>query len=173
MPSSIAHALAAGVVGTPLAPATATRRYWIAGILCAVLPDVDAIGRPFGRGDLEFLGGHRGLTHGLLFAVALGTVGAWFLFRHSPVNGSLNRIAVFLILATVSHGFLDMFASYGDGVAFFFPFSSARYSAPWRPLREFNEVWWIWLPAIAVIIGARRLRRTRSGTGGAAVLTSA
>ncbi len=168
MPSSIAHALAAGVVGAPLAPATATRRYWIAGMLCAVLPDVDAIGRPFGQGDLEFLGGHRALTHGLLFALALGTAGAWLVFRHSPANGSLKRVALYLVLATASHGFLDMFASYGDGVAVLFPFSVTRYSAPWQPLRGFNEVWWIWLPAIAVVIGARRLRRTRSGPSRAA-----
>ncbi len=168
MPSSIAHALAAGVVGAPLAPATATRRYWIAGILCAVLPDIDAIGRPFGQGDLEFLGGHRALTHGLLFAVAVGAVGAWVVFRRSPANGSLGRVALYLILATASHGVLDMFASYGGGVAVLFPFSGTRYSALWRPLRGFNEVWWIWLPAIGVIIGARRLRRSRSGPSRAA-----
>ena len=42
--------------------------------MCAVIPDIDAIGRPFygAAGDLEWLGGHRGFTHSLTFAALLG-----------------------------------------------------------------------------------------------------
>jgi inner membrane protein len=127
--------------------------------LCSVLPDVDAIGRPFGLGDLSFLGGHRALTHSLPFAFLLGVAVAWLVVRQWPEQGSFRRVAIYLVLATASHGVLDAFASYGDGVAFFFPFSTARYAAPWRPIRALNEVWWIWLPATIVIIAFRMVRR--------------
>src|SRR5947207_10154757 len=69
MPSSIGHALVATAIGAPLAPAAPTRRYWIAGVLCAVLPDLDAVGHPFGWGDLGFLGGHRALSHSISFKI--------------------------------------------------------------------------------------------------------
>jgi len=128
------------------------------------VPDLDAIGRPFGLGDLSFLGGHRALTHSLPFAVVLGVAVAWFAFRHSAARGSLSRIAAYLVLATASHGILDAFASYGEGVAFLYPVSTGRYAAPWRPLEALNEIWWVWLPASLFILRVRQLRRSRSAS---------
>ncbi len=165
MPSSIAHALVSTAIGAPLAPAVPTRRYWIAGILCAVLPDLDAIGRPFGWGDLEFLGGHRALTHSIFFAVMLGLVVAALGFRDVRWQGHRGWIMAYLVLATASHGALDALASYGDGVAFFFPFSAARYAAPWRPLQGFNEILWIWLPAACITVIVMRMRASRHKAG--------
>jgi inner membrane protein len=159
MPSSIGHAFAAVAIGAPLAPPRASRRFWIAGILTSVLLDIDAVGRPFGLGDLAFLGGHRALTHSLPFALALGLAVAWLGFRSQSWNGARTRIATYLTLAAVSHGLLDTLASYGSGVALFYPFSPVEYSAPWQPLRAVNEIWWIWLPATALILLTARLRR--------------
>ncbi len=161
MPSSIGHALVASAIGAPLAPGGPGRRYWIAGILCAVLPDLDAVGRPFGWGDLGFLGGHRALTHSVIFAVVLGLVVAELAFRDARWHGYRGRIIAYLVLATASHGALDAFAAYGDGVAFFSPFSATRYTAPWRPLDLVNEICWIWIPAALIILTVRRLRTTR------------
>jgi inner membrane protein len=158
MPSSIGHALVATAIGAPLAPADPTRRYWIAGILCAVLPDLDAVGRPFGWGDFGFLGGHRALTHSIFFAVVLGVVVALLAFRDVRWRGYRGRIIAYLVLATASHGALDAFAAYGDGVEFFAPLSAARYAAPWRPLDLLNEIVWIWFPAVLMIVTVRRLR---------------
>jgi inner membrane protein len=153
MPSSIGHALTAVAIGAPLAPATAGRRFWFAGILCTVLPDLDALGRPFRLGDVEFLGGHRALTHSILFAVIVSVAVTWSAFRSSQWNGSRGRILVFLLLAMVSHGVLDAFTAYGGGVAFLYPFTRAHYVAEWQPVRGLvDEALWIWLPA-AVLVG--------------------
>ena len=161
MPSSIGHALVATAIGAPLAPAVATRRYWIAGVLCAVLPDLDAVGRPFGWGDLGFLGGHRALTHSIFFAVVLGLVVAELAFRDVRWQGYRGRIIAYLVLATASHGALDAFAPYGGGVEFFAPVSAVRYAAPWLPLDLVNEIFWIWFPAVLTIVIVRRLRTSR------------
>ncbi len=128
-------------------------------MLCAVLPDIDAVGRPFGWGDLAFLGGHRALTHSITFALLLGLTVAAVAFREARWQERRPRIAAYLILATASHGLLDAFAGYGEGVEFLSPFSAARYTAPWRPLLGLNEIAWIWLPALLIIVIAWRLRR--------------
>jgi len=161
MPSSIGHALVATAIAAPLAPAAPTRRYWFAGVLCAVLPDLDAVGRPFGWGDLGFLGGHRALTHSIIFAVVIGLVVAQLGFRDVRWKGYRGRIIAYLVLATASHGALDAFAPYGDGVEFFSPFSAVRYAAPWRPLDLVNEIFWIWFPAVLTIVTVRRVRTSR------------
>jgi inner membrane protein len=161
MPSSIGHALVASAIGAPLAPVAPTRRYWIAGIVCAVLPDLDAVGRPFGRGDLGFLGGHRALTHSIFFAVALGLVVAVLAFRDARWQGCRGRVAAYLILATAAHGVLDAFAAYGEGVEFLAPFSSVRYAAPWRPLGLVTEIVWIWMPMVLIIVVVTRWRASR------------
>lgn len=153
--------MVAAAIGSTFAPNITTRRYWIAGILCAVLVDLDALGRPFGRGDLAVLGGHRTLTHSLAFAVLAGLVVAWVAFRHPRWDGFRGRIALYLTLATASHGVLDAFASYGSGVAFFAPFSTVRYSAQWRPLRALNEIYWVWMPALLAFAASRRIRRAK------------
>lgn len=159
MPSSIGHALVAGAVGAVMAPAQTTRRYWIAGIACAIVLDIDAIGRPFGRGDVDFLGGHRALTHSVPFAVMLGMVVTATTLRAVRWNGERVRIMAYLVLATMLHGALDAFASYGEGVAFLLPFSATRFASPWQPLRALNEIWLVWLPTTLVILGVRWRKR--------------
>ena len=82
------------------------------------------------------------------------------------------------LLATASHGLLDALTDGGLGVAFFAPFSDARYFFPWRPIavspigaRFFSargaavlisEFVWLWLPtAFAIgLIAWSKSRRT-------------
>ena len=63
MPSSIAHASVAVLLIPVLGVNNVTP--WLIGVtaVAATLPDLDAIGRPFGHGDVEWLGGHRAVTH--------------------------------------------------------------------------------------------------------------
>ena len=89
---------------------------------------------------------------------------AWIGFRARRWDLSRHRIAAFLVVAAASHGALDAFASYGGGIGFFLPFSDARYAAPWRPLTGLNELWWLWLPAVLLIVVAWKLRRHRKRT---------
>ena len=70
------------VVGAALGMAAGERlrsgwKFWASAIVCSALPDVDVIGFGFGvrYGDLW---GHRGMTHSILFAAAVGiAVGIW------------------------------------------------------------------------------------------------
>jgi inner membrane protein len=164
MPTSVSHALAAGAIGAILAPETTNRRYWITGVACAVAVDLDAIGRPFGYPDIAFVGGHRALTHSLPFAVALGAVATIAFFRGPAWDGHRWRIAVYLTLATASHGLLDLLTTRGQGIGLLMPFNWIRYEAAWRPVRGLNELWIVWLPLMAIIAIARGLRsRTAAG----------
>jgi membrane-bound metal-dependent hydrolase YbcI (DUF457 family) len=104
--------------------------------LCAALPDIDAIGRPFGGGDVAWLGGHRALTHSLLFAAALSALLSVTVLRLA--SGVQPRLVLWLALtlAIASHGGLDSLTTYGEGIQFFAPFTDARYWSPWRLLGD-------------------------------------
>ena len=166
MPSAFGHAL----VGLALAPVVlgpgAPRRLLAAGVLLAVLPDVDV-----------FTGGHRGLTHSLAFAAA-GALALVFalLPRGSPV--SRGRALAYLFLAGASHGLLDCCTDGGAGGALFAPFDWTRYTAPFRPIavspigvsRFFterglhvlqSELVWLGIPSLFACAGALWLRRAR------------
>jgi inner membrane protein len=139
------------------------KRFWIAGALCSVLPDLDVIGFRFGIHYSDFWG-HRGFTHSLLFAAILATLIALLAFRKLSPAVPGFWIWTYLFLATASHGLLDAMTDGGLGVAFFSPFNNSRYFLPWRPIlvspigvgrffseRGFavlqSEFVWIWLPA--------------------------
>ena len=59
MPSSVAHGLAAIALGTLFYPSERARLYATAAA-GSVLLDIDALGRPFGLGDVGWLGGTAG-----------------------------------------------------------------------------------------------------------------
>ncbi len=165
MPSSIAHGLAAAAVVSLVYRGAPPRGALWAAAACAVLPDLDAVGRPFGRGDVAWLGGHRALTHSLAFAAVLGCVVAVVGFRGPSAPASPRRrlvLAVALALGTALHGALDALSTYGEGVAFLAPFSARRVRAPWQPFEALvPELVLVWLPALAVLWAARARRRAR------------
>jgi inner membrane protein len=149
--------LAAGAL---LAPKPVPARYWMIVAATAIVPDLDAIGRPFHAGDVAWLGGHRALTHSLLFAAALGGLAVasnvadvgWR--RHWP------RLWLALCVAIALHGVFDTLADYGDGVMFFAPFSDTRYTSPWHPHRGLiSDTLLGFLPALIVINVVRHRRR--------------
>ena len=148
----------------------------LAGVACALLPDVDvplsfALGVPY-----DSMLGHRGITHSLPFAGVLGALVALGLRRRGVAQSPLVTW-LYLSAATASHGILDAFTNGGRGVAFFAPFSASRNFFPVRPIEVSplgvprflsdrgieilaNELVWIWLPGAAfvlLVIVARRL----------------
>ena len=161
MPSSVAHGFAALALGAAILPRPLPRRLARAGVACAVLLDLDAIGRPFGWGDVEWLGGHRGLTHSLFFAVALAAV---LTFSSKWLTSGEHvrwRVFVFLAGAMAAHGALDMFTDDHPAVAVLAPFSWQRFEAPWEPFQPlWAEVLIVWLPCWLFI-------RYRNRTAGA------
>jgi len=131
VPTVITHAVAAVAIGSVVVP----RRWPLVaiGAACAVVPDLDvvtlALGIPY-----QDIAGHRGLTHSIAFAAGLAGGVAWLVARRGRAAVTPARLALFLFLATVSHGLLDALTDGGLGVAFFAPFSDARYFFPWRPI---------------------------------------
>src|SRR5919106_5642917 len=108
---------------------------YVSGAICSAIPDIDVIGFQFGinYGDLF---GHRGFTHSVFFAALISSLLTIFIARAlSEQKGRRYPIFPFLFLCTVSHGILDAFTDGGLGVAFFSPFSNARYFFPWRPVQ--------------------------------------
>jgi inner membrane protein len=151
-----------------------SRRVWLAGILCSVLPDADTVGFwlgvPYGS-----LWGHRGLTHSVLSAAVVAAAITLWAFR-----AERSRLAVFLFLFLCggSHGLFDAMTDGGLGVAFFAPFDGGRYFLPWRPIHVSpigihgfvgrrglaileSEFVWIWLPCLA--LGAAGILWRRKG----------
>ncbi|MBC7894537.1 MAG: metal-dependent hydrolase [Cytophagaceae bacterium] len=123
-------AVAVGALVLPSAPP----RVWATVAICAILPDLDAIGRPFGRGDVEWLGGHRALTHSLTASLVLSLAATAWLRRGAGAAAPFARLWIGLFLACCTHGILDAFTQYGSGIAYFAPWSWTRYRAPWLVL---------------------------------------
>lgn len=130
--ASLAHAVVGMAGGRALD--RSLRHGWRAMIALAalsLLPDLDVLafclGIPY---SAPF--GHRGATHSLVFALVAGTAAAALLTREG--HGSFSRTAVIACLVAVTHPVLDAMTDGGLGVAFLWPFSDARFFAPWRPL---------------------------------------
>ena len=180
MASVFSHAVAALTLGTCFFRRETPPRFWVAGVLCSVIPDLDVMGFRFGIHYGDFWG-HRGFTHSLAFAALLATTVGLLILRR--VTCGINRFALFgyLFLATASHGLLDAMTNGGLGVAFFSPFDNTRYFLPWRPIRVSpigmsrfftshgfaviqSELLYIWVPAI-VFASFVWLLRQREGSG--------
>jgi inner membrane protein len=180
MPSVFTHAVAARALGTALLPRGSGPRTWLLGVVCAVLPDIDVVAFALGI-PYSSMFGHRGLSHSISFALLLSALVTALAFRTSKWAGMRWRIWLFLFAATASHGVLDAFTNGGLGIAFFAPFSAARYFFPVTPIEVSpivhgffsergirilaSEMMWVWAPALVLIalsIGVRRLHAPRA-----------
>jgi len=175
MPTVLSHAIVAVAIGKACQRDRVSARYWAAGIGCAVVPDLDAIGLRLGIPYGAALG-HRGLSHSLMFALVLGTLATSALFPSGSPGMGRRRIRLYLCVAAASHGVLDAFTNGGLGIALLAPFDNTRYFAPWRPIqvspiglrpllsREgagvlVSEAVWLWLPAAMLVISSLLWRR--------------
>jgi inner membrane protein len=96
----------------------------------SLLPDVDVIGFALG---VEYADpwGHRGATHSLTLAIALGlTIGLLAPWLKRPAV----KTALVATGVLASHGLLDTMTDGGLGCALLWPFDLTRYFAPWRPI---------------------------------------
>lgn len=168
MPSSLTHGMLAVAIGCAVVPKPLLKPVLAVGVACAVLPDVDAIGRLWSSGDVEFLGGHRGFTHSLTFAVLLGTLCGVATLPFSRWRGVRLRFAVYIAIATAAHGVLDAFTTIGASTSppqFFSPFSTTGHVSPWLPITgPFSELFYLLAPLLGVtrwIIYVRNLQWLR------------
>ena len=151
------------------------RHFALVGALAAVVPDFDVIGFRFGVDYGDALG-HRGLTHSLLFAAALG---ASIVALSRPGNGETPTPTwSYLTLAIASHGIFDAFTNGGRGVALLAPFTHERFFFPWRPIEVspigisrlfsargadvlMSELVWVGIPALALALLGLAITRRR------------
>jgi inner membrane protein len=186
MPSAFSHAIVATAIGKVIQPKQVPWWYWALGAALSAAPDLDVIGFHFGvrYGDLM---GHRGFTHSLFFAALLaGLVTIAFVGQKEI---SCWRLFFYLFLATASHGILDAMTNGGLGVAFFSPFTNARFFFPFHPInvspigvgRFFSakglavirsEAMWLWLPSVVIFVLFACLRDIRKSEGSPPVESS-
>jgi inner membrane protein len=172
MPTIITHAIVGAAIARVGPPSVSPARLAFVLAVLSVFPDVDVIGFQFGVPYSHWLG-HRGLTHSLLFALLVGAAVTRFEFRplarHSRDEWHLFALCV---VATASHGLLDGLTDGGLGIAYFLPFSSARYFFPVQPiavspigLQNFldgpalavlaSEVFYVWIPLAVALVMVR------------------
>ena len=174
MPSIFTHAAAALALGTAFRAPSPPARFWVAGALCAVVPDLDSFALRWV--PYEHVLGHRGITHSIAFAAVFAAIVVAVWFRTWP-GGSAVPWA-YLWIATASHGLLDMFTNGGGGVALLAPFTEERLFFPWRPIlvspmsasrfftergaRVFaSELRWVWLPCAVLVVACIAARKRR------------
>lgn len=134
MPTLFTHAAVGFITGKVAAESTTPNtRMLVASMALSAMPDIDALfigvipyNHPFG---------HRGFTHSIFFAAVIGLLIA-LLFSKADwaPQHSFWLLAVVFAVTTATHGFFDAMTDGGLGIAFFAPFSNARYFFPWRPI---------------------------------------
>ena len=100
--------------------------------LLAMLPDADVLLVALGTDD-NGAAGHRGASHSLLFAVAVGVLVGLIARR---LGGRGVRTAIVAAIAVASHGLLDAVGEGGRGIPLLWPFSDGRFMSPWRVLPD-------------------------------------
>lgn len=158
-----------------------SRRLLLAGVVVSAIPDLDVLGFKYGVAYASPFG-HRGFTHSLMFALVIALLGtACFKYLRSTPGRTFG----ILFAAIASHGILDTFTNGGLGVALLWPFTDARYFAPFRPievspigLSSFasarslevlgSELVWVWVPLLTMAALAVLVRRVYSQIAGAA-----
>jgi inner membrane protein len=176
MASAFSHAVfgsSLGAAGSPEGRMPA--RYWITLAVIAALPDLDVVVYPLGLNAPHILG-HRGITHSLLFAAVFAALVVRVVFRAAAWRPAWIRLWLVFFAAMASHGVLDALTNGGQGIAFFAPFSDARWHFPWQPIRVSpigvgafftvdglrvlqNELVSVWLPSALIVVVARLIRR--------------
>jgi len=147
-------------------------RLLAAGLLAAILPDLDVLAFRFHIPYAHILG-HRGFSHSLLFALLLGLLA----MAGASLLHSSRRLAFAVVgISAASHALLDMITNGGLGVALWWPGSNARIFAPWRVIEVSplslhallgprgitvlgSELLWVWLPALLIGGAMFALRR--------------
>lgn len=131
MPLPMTHAFVAIAGAIAVARRPVPWRLIAAGGVAAMLPDLDALTHHFFGVARDSIYAHRGLAHSLFMAIVVGMIAAGF-HEHLQVRRWVAGLAVGL--ATASHGVLDMMTDTGRAVAYWWPFTAARYFAIWRPI---------------------------------------
>ena len=174
MPTLFSHPAVPLALGLGLGRQPIPRRLLWAGVCASILPDLDVLAFRFGIPYASELG-HRGFSHSLLFAFLVALLG---LALARCFNAQRLWTFGFLLVSTASHGVLDAFTNGGMGIAFFWPWSTARHFAPVQVIEVsplsvsrffssrglmvlYSELLWVWLPCILLGLILAHRRRFR------------
>ena len=178
MASPLGHTAVALALGVVLRPGTVPRRYWVLGACCSVLPDLDFLPRSLGARQIDvLLGGHRGLTHSIPFALLIGIIVVLAAFPDPNWSGRRGALWLYFTSASASHGLVDSLTTYGQRIALLAPICWSRVKAPWQPLGKGpcrgtvdcliqglgGELLWLVLPAL-IVVGTIVWWRHRAGS---------
>lgn len=168
MASAFSHAIAALAIGKVYTQNNLSIKTATIGMVCSVIPDLDAIGYWMGV-PYESVWGHRGITHSFFFAMLFSLAVIKVLYPAQLLFSKIYWLKwIYFFAATSSHGILDAITNGGLGVAFFAPFENSRYFFPFRPVQVSqisitgffstrgvtvlqSEIMWIWLPSLILI----------------------
>jgi inner membrane protein len=171
MPTIFTHAVVPLALGLAIGRNTVSPRLIAAGMFVAMAPDFDTVAFKLGIAYADQFG-HRGASHSLAFALAIGLIGAMF----APwLRTTRWRMFLWLAFCTASHPLLDALTNGGLGVALLWPWSHERFFAPWRPIAVspigagffslrglavlWSELLWVWWPVLIVACGICAWRR--------------
>lgn len=94
------------------------------GAVCGTIPDLDVIANFF-MDDLGALITHRGVTHSILFSVAMAPVMGFLIHRiYKGKWGTQNEWSKMAFWSLITHPILDCFTTWGTQL--FYPFSDYR-----------------------------------------------
>lgn len=184
MPTAVTHAFAALALGRTAISTRAGWPFWGASLACSLLPDLD-VGLFFYGVSYASRFGHRGVIHGIPFAVAAGVLVGWLMWRRRwlPVGWGWWVGGLYFTALLLLHSFLDALTAAEIGLAWWSPFSATRYHFPWQPIpiapfypdeylsREGwrvirTEALYMWLPAAGIVVagwlGRKLLSRRHS-----------
>ncbi|WP_024770439.1 metal-dependent hydrolase [Aquimarina macrocephali] len=178
MASIFAHGFTAYAFGKSFSKEIYTKKLWILGIICSILPDADVIGFKFGI-TYESFWGHRGFSHSLFFALLLGVIVTFIFYSKKTFTKTGAALILYFTICTAFHGVLDAMTTGGLGIAFFSPFDTTRYFFPWRPIQvspiglsNFFSIWgikvllseliWIVIPTSIYILVIRYIRKLKN-----------
>jgi inner membrane protein len=124
---TITHAALGAAIGTALFQAkTGNKKGAIFGAIIANVPDFDAV-LYMCYNSFDMLSIHRGMSHAIVFNLAIGVFIAYLLSRTQWAKAiRFSSLCLFTWLALLTHLLLDCFTTYGTQVLL--PFSDARVS---------------------------------------------
>ncbi|MEZ4829816.1 MAG: metal-dependent hydrolase [Bacteroidia bacterium] len=123
------------------------------GAVCGTIPDLD-VAANFFMDELGALISHRGITHSIVFSVAMAPVMGFLIYRiYKGKWGTQNEWARLAFWSLVTHPILDCFTTWGTQL--FYPFSDYRVA--------FNNIFVVdpvyTVPFMIFLIVAMTLRR--------------
>jgi len=131
MPTLIGHAFTGIALNSTISRKQQWLRVGILSVFCSIAPDIDSIGFHLGIPYQHWLG-HRGFSHSIVFAAAIGLIASLFI---SNISAKIWFLSFCVFFASgLTHDVLDAMTNGGLGIAFFSPFSNERYFLPWRPI---------------------------------------